>query len=553
MKDKLADEDVDLCPEELPEGLVDYIRTVVLPEDDVLLYKKGGKRGTCWLCGERVVAPEGVKFRSDYCGHCPSCGAEVRYILEGGSRYKADTVDNVATLQPGTDGETLFLRQWRLLRPGTPQELREQPEKYLKETVRYAARGRAAAKWQKEGKSNWNMNIWRYDLKNWERVKNVSEVYDGGYYFYLPSNWRELVADTSLRYIDLEGYVKSRREGHGQDEIRFVLDWARYRAVELLWKAGYRALVRCKVGGGLDRETRNAVRWGAATVREALGLPRRVLKQRTPGKWDIRTLWEENKWWRLVLEGKVKEGELPELRSCKAGLEEIRAALGHATVHKIVRYVGTQIERAEDEYKKKVWDARAAGKAIYCIHWENVGQTWRDYLADCVTLGLDLDDEGVLFPKSLERAHARTIAMVEHQEDERREAAFQRAVKKLEGLAWEEGGLMIRTAASAKELIAEGKALHHCVGGYADRVVKGETAIFFVRDALAPDEPFYTLELKNKQVIQCRTKHNASYERDERVHAFVEAWLRSVVNGKKKQARRAKTAGKTKQKEANAA
>lgn len=38
--------------------------------------------------------------------------------------------------------------------------------------------------------------------------------------------------------------------------------------------------------------------------------------------------------------------------------------------------------------------------------------------------------------------------------------------------------MLIRPADDADELIAEGAALHHCVGGYADRMADGETAIF---------------------------------------------------------------------------
>ena len=48
---ELMDEDYRLCPEALPEGMIDYIRREVLPEDRVIIYKKGNVLGTCSVCG----------------------------------------------------------------------------------------------------------------------------------------------------------------------------------------------------------------------------------------------------------------------------------------------------------------------------------------------------------------------------------------------------------------------------------------------------------------------------------------------------------------------
>ncbi len=69
-------------------------------------------------------------------------------------------------------------------------------------------------------------------------------------------------------------------------------------------------------------------------------------------------------------------------------------------------------------------------------------------------------------------------------------------------------GLFIRLPYRADELKTEGETLHHCVGTYIDRVMRGKTAIFFVRRIESPDEPFYTLEWKDHKVVQCRGAHN---------------------------------------------
>ena len=102
-------------------------------------------------------------------------------------------------------------------------------------------------------------------------------------------------------------------------------------------------------------------------------------------------------------------------------------------------------------------------------------------------------------------------------------------MEELTKYAWTKGGLIIRAAQTQEELRDEGAALHHCVAGYAKRMADGETAIFFIRRAEESDAPYYTLELRNKQVIQCRTNHNKSYEQDPAVKAFVDQWLKGVV------------------------
>ena len=65
-------------------------------------------------------------------------------------------------------------------------------------------------------------------------------------------------------------------------------------------------------------------------------------------------------------------------------------------------------------------------------------------------------------------------------------------------------------------------------------MAEGTTAIFFIREQSAPDRPYYTLELRDGVVIQCRTTQNKSYTNDERVQGFVDAWVEKFVQKKKK-------------------
>ena len=527
---ELRDEDVDLCPEELPEGITDYIRRTVLPEDNTLIYRKGNTRGICYSCCKQVRAWE-QRFRQNEIVKCPNCGAKVNCYLEDGASFKAEFVQNIASIQKGTDGKTLFVRLWHIRRDPTARW--EDIGGQLEEICRYAMRGNHGAKWQIEAKDNWYMNCSRYYLKDWQRVQTLSEVYDGTYYFYCPDNWRDILAGTSLEYCNLEEYIDAARAERGRNPIRFLMDWARYPMVEKLWKAGYTGLVHERIWG-IDQELRNAVYWGRNGFREAFAFPVRMLKLHKPEEWTMRDVKKVKELWDCVLEGKLRETELAEFAMAMVDLEHIRDALGHASVHKILKYVSGQVEKERERNDKEKEEARRKGSPYYTRDLETP-QTYRDYLKDCVKLHLDLDDSAVLLPADLIAAHARTISMVKHKASEISRERFAKATESQKWMEWERDGLLIRLPVDGAELIAEGKYLHHCVGGYAERMANGKTTILLIRRVEDPDTPFYTLEWLEGRVQQCRTMRNQSYTEDETVKAFVDAWVEQVATkGKRK-------------------
>ena len=158
---ELREEDYLLCPNELPEGLIQYIERSVLPYDDVLIYKKGNVRGTCYACRQEVRATR-YRFRQGERVRCPNCGTEVWAYLGTSDRFRVDYVEDIVTPQKAKDGKTIFLRQWHLKRDPTAQWNNIPAQ--LEEICRYAIRGDRVAKWQLEGKNNWYGNAQRYAL-----------------------------------------------------------------------------------------------------------------------------------------------------------------------------------------------------------------------------------------------------------------------------------------------------------------------------------------------------------------------------------------------------
>ena len=512
----LMDEDYRLCPEALPAGLLEFIRETVLPEDDTLVYKKGNVRGLCYACGQTVRA-RGQRFRQNERVRCPNCGQEVICVLEGSSTFRADFVENVVAVQKGADGETVFFRQWLLRRD--PSAHWERIEVFLKETARYAVRGRKTAKWQRESKGNYYMNCERYDMEEWTRWSN-NRIYDGGYYF-CPAGAAEVLKGTAMQYADWEGYLAD-NTSHWKNPVHFLEYHAKYPVMEFLWKKGYKNIVYERVGG-MGRETRDAIRWQRDSLKECFKFPPRFLRIKEPGDWTLDDIARLNALWQMRGE-KLKEEEIRMFLEMRIDTKDVLSALPYASVGRILGYIKKQTEKRLAAFVKQ-HDWQKPPDEAYVAH------EYRDYLRECGQLGLDLHNREVLFPKDLKAAHERTMAQVSFEKNKTDQEKFQKAVDRLEKYAWQKDGLLIRPARTQEELREEGIALHHCVGGYIRQMADGETAIFFVRKLDAPDTPYFTLELQKKRVIQCRTAHNASYERYPEILSFVQEWEQEVVTG----------------------
>lgn len=507
--EKFKNDDWMLCPEEIPEGLFEYIRNVVLAEDHVLLYKRGNKRGFCYDCKEKVYANlwsgkfyQGAKVR------CPNCGGLVQCVKEDGSNFLADNVENVVMAQKGTDGETVFFRQWRVLRD--PSGEWKELKKWIKETVRYAIRGTYCAKWQKESKESFYYMYERYDLELWTKWKGT-EIYDNAYYF-CPYGIEDVLKGTRMEYANILEHL-----GRKENQIKYLMNFAMYPVMEFLDKAGYSLLVKQK-SDRLSKETRYAIRWQRKKLKECFKFPLYWLKLKEPEKYSMEDIQRMNVFHEIRPQATQKEVE--QVVNTHIPVDDMKILLRYMNMDKLGKYLDKQ-DRAV--------------KALR--YWESASRIFRDYIEECQTLGLDLNDKQVLFPKNLRQAHERTMAQIKFEKNKADQEKFQKAVEKMERYTWEWKGLLIRPARTQEELQAEGAELHHCVAGYCKRIADQKTMVFFIRKTEEADKPYFTLELQNKKVIQCRTEGQRSYGTEPEVFMFVDQWMKQVVNkgGKKKE------------------
>lgn len=171
-----------------------------------------------------------------------------------------------------------------------------------------------------------------------------------------------------------------------------------------------------------------------------------------------------------------------------------------------------------------------------------------DYVGWLEKLGYDLRNESNLYPKDFMKAH--DVKSKEHQKmlDKKAKAAtaqFSRLLSKLRKETSEEDamnlklqGLFIRLPYKLDELKKEGETLHHCVGNYIDKVMKGETTIFFIRKIEEPDKPYYTLEWKGEEIMQCRGFKNCDMTPE--VKAFTQIFKEKMLEKVRKEQKKTK-------------
>lgn len=337
---ELMDEDYRLCPEALPGGMIDYIRREVLPKDRVIIYKKGNVQGTCSVCGRKVHA-RGRRFVQGTRVNCPNCGTGVSCVLENGSVFASNYIENIVAVQKGTDGKTVFFRQWLLHRDNSARW--EHIENFLQETVRYAIRGNKTAKWQKQGKDSYYMRTERYELDEWTRWQG-NRIYDGSYFFYT-GGIEEALSGTAMQYADLEGYLEER--GHNKNPIYFLEYHARYPVIEFLWKAGYRNIVHSRVFG-MSKENRNAILWERKKLKECFKFPLRILKLMPPEEWKLDDVKRVNDIWERY-GGKITDTEIQLVLESKVDIQLWSRATQYANAGRILKYIKNQTDKREEK------------------------------------------------------------------------------------------------------------------------------------------------------------------------------------------------------------
>lgn len=160
-----------------------------------------------------------------------------------------------------------------------------------------------------------------------------------------------------------------------------------------------------------------------------------------------------------------------------AFLEGIKLIEAHPeTDEALIRVLAPFLNRGDDNYKKLKHLSLLSKKAA---QYNYDVQIYRDYINDCVRLGLDLSDKYVEFPKDVNAAHERTQVQLELKRDPGIDDKIKKRAKELKKYEFERDGLIIRPAQNFSDLFLEGKMQNNCVArNYAKSYAEGRCGSF---------------------------------------------------------------------------
>lgn len=467
-------------------------------------------------------------------GVCPFCGAKVTMIdlKKAKGRKQLRSVDFVTVLHNGTDGalyaDALAVRK----NYETEVDLTAAPEYWCSSGYRFAPGEVLQLDHQVGGDAPYP----KWERGKLGRKKRVQEPFKFGYIsFYNHEPYRVLHRETVqenelFRYCEYFGAWQYRPLGargyavYFSDLISYLTAAAIYpRQVEMLVKAGLFEPVQALID--VRKKWADAFSWEEPDVRKSMRLTPPELREFLQSASGARMEWLCA---RNAAEKCGKVWSLDRAREwCRVWGEPLEAL-------RLCRKYRIDPERLERYLR-----GQALGvEPVFEIN--TLLEMYRDYLDAAYEAGRCMEHGKVLWPDDLPRAHDAVTA----ERNRLLDAAAPRSERakdlkaRREKYEFGHDGLCIVFPATAGAIKREGKALDHCVGGYAERHVKGVLSIVFLRRADAPHVPYVTIEMHGNRIVQIHGYKNDIGKVSPRIthKGFIDLWLRWLEGGSRRDA-----------------
>ena len=485
-------------------------------------YGNGHRETYCSACGARNRGVTG-KIRHGSTVGCQACGRDLRAAAVNRYGYgmkKLRTWGKAAFIRTDEEGNLLILSA-SILHYFLHNNLRGEIE--LETKALYYMAPEKVQMWRMH--NYWEAGYWRTIP---EPAKTVSEGFANGWsYGCIPADGSyltigiEKLERSNFRYCAVEEYFARRGEQIGEDTCRGVISYLAQYAMrpqlEMITKLGLTTAAAQLVNEG--RMHRQYLNWKAKTPAEFLKMPKRDAKLFLSAGMDLRELiLYRQRWPDLPMETYVEFRK--DFRNEKEAKLLIDAAeMSGVGIKKAWRYTERFPKNLREGYLRE----------------------WVDYLDMAHRLGLDLNEETVAMPRDLHTRHDEVAVQLKYRTSAEKEEAYRKRREKLrKKYEFTLGELSVLVPENLGEIISEGKTLHHCVGGYADRHADGKTCILFVRKTRTPGRSFLTMELNEKslEIIQIHGYKNERYRRAVspriRYQGLLDTWLSWVEQGSRR-------------------
>lgn len=492
----------------LPRGLKGWIRRSVMPGYFFYDYKRGTTdvEGVCSACGKKIIlhgVKQGVKKIYPHCKKEIICKPRSR---RGSNMYDRKTCQVIQR----TSNNELVIRIVKVYYSYQDDIPKVRIYENARQFIFKNPDGRICAEAYYYSYGNgFLMTHW----KKGERPKysQWQECYEAdtcGHVY--TKNLQDELAGTPWKYCPVAQYYNYWHEP--MESLPFLAAYLNHPRMEHLVKTGFYSIVSdivYRYNNDCIDESRNRTHQILGVAAEDVDFLRGIninaaalrIFQQYAGIKDRQKLFL----WQI--ENQVEYNVLPILQ--------------YMTVHKAVKYLDNQygfLHLRKTKY----------GAQRYKDMQELVTE-YRDYLEMCRKLGYDMKSSFVKFPKDIQEAHDKAAKSMKHKANAIKRREFAAVYKRIAGkYDFEKSGMKIVYPKNPDDVVKEGHALHHCVGGYVDRVADHECIILFLRQCSDLQHPYYTIEIQGNKVVQVRGVSNCSATPE--VEKFIKAWEQRVLN-----------------------
>lgn len=417
-----------------------------------------------------------VHKSSDICRNCGN-GVECIDITKNYSGEKVHDIAYAVIYLAGKDGNLYVrcIKQEIAFKHGLLRLLHRTTE-----TQRYVFTPKGAARFAK-----WFSYITNdYDWSVRAKVENPNFL-DFGYSSKIHRTYKEInlssaVEKTWLKYSAVEEFMKhNTRDDYAIHYLNFYI---RHKGIERLVKCGFYADVYDMVYNRYRaKDLVKQIDWKQTEVNKMLGINKREF--------------------RFIVEKGISLQEMNPARSIFGDYSLEQALIFYndfgryfPNIQSVFSKIGQENANILDKYLNK----------------QNCNfNYYKDYIDFCEKLDYDLTSHEILFPPHLPNAHNRAYSAIESKKIVMKKQIIREVRKKRKSLEFRKDNLVIILPKSPDEIIYEGKVLHHCVGGYAQRHFALETTILFIRKKDEIDKPYFTIEVSNDfRIVQCHGYRN---------------------------------------------
>lgn len=496
----------------LPRDLKGFIHREVMPQYIFYDYqRKGPERAFCTACRHEVSI---AAAKHNASGTCPRCKKKITFK----SRGKRGRIFDRATVQvlQKAEGNGLVLRIIKVYRSFADSDIPNHFEIWenARQFITLSSSGQCSVDaYYYHYKAGYDLTPWcngyRPVFDRWKY--NFTADMSGVLY---QRNLSDTLKDTPWAYSQLEAFSGI---ASFSGVATFLSAYIKRPKIEHLIKMKLYRLVSGIIYGGYSYSALQAINFNGENMRAILGINRPyfpLLRELNPSIDQLHLIRQL-----LQADHKPSTEQIKWFIASKiSNADAAKELLAHMSVHKLQRYVEQQFA-PEDE---------AALKRVDYYKMNTLITDYHDYLCMCKELQYDVKNSFILFPRELKAAHdsvAKTLKDKRTAEQEKAIAgSFDEWQKRYQ---YQSKELMMIPPHSAKEIVDEGAALHHCVRLYVKNVAEKKSVILFVRSVDEPDKSLCTVEVKDGQVTQARGFDNA--EPPAQITAFIEQWKQRVL------------------------